>query len=128
MNKLQELKLRIEHSEAEDREPIDFDVRDTETDERYATVWGSEPWHDIQCDCEHPLGLIEFGDDDEQGECLICGATCDWKWTKDIYEGEDCDGNYTAREIDVREIGDWHEAEELGGVIGDYIKQLKKEF
>ena len=38
MNKLQELKLRIEHSEAEDREPIDFDVRDSETDERYATV------------------------------------------------------------------------------------------
>lgn len=127
MNKLQEYNLRIEHSEAEDREPIDFDVRDLETDERYATVWGSEPWHDIQCECEHPEHLVEFGDIDERGECPICGATCDWGWVKDVDEGRDEEGNYTAREIEVREIGEWH-TEELGGVIGDYIKQLRKEF
>ena len=129
MNKLQELKLRIEHSEAEDREPIDFDVRDTETDERYATVWGSDPWHDIQCDCEHPLELVEFGDEDERGECLICGATCDWRNVEEIeYEGSDEYGNPIGSKSGYKEIGQWHEAEELGGVIGDYIKQLRKEF
>lgn len=129
MDKLQELKLRIEHSEAEDREPIDFDVRDTETDERYATVWGSNPTNDIQCDCEHPEHLVEFGDDDERGECLLCGATCDWGWKKEIVdEGYDCNGEYYGTLAEVREIGQWHEADKPSGLIGDIIKDIERRF
>lgn len=128
MNKLQELKLRIEHSEAEDREPIDFDVRDSESDERYATVWGSNPTNDLQWDCEHPEELIEFGDEDERAVCPICGATFDWGYTPDVAEGEDCDGNYYAREIKVRTIGECHEADKPAGIIGDIIKDIERRF
>lgn len=128
MEKLLELKLYIEHSEAEDREPIDYNIRDKITDERYATVWGSDPLNDIQWDCEHPDELAEMEDIDEQGVCPICGATCDWHWVKDVDEGRDCDGNYTAREIQVREVLEWHEADKAGGLIGELLKDSERRF
>lgn len=54
--------------------------------------------------CEHEN--IEWGDDDERGECKDCGATCDWHWVKDV------DDNYPdyINEIEVREIIEWHPA------------------
>lgn len=114
--------IRFEESEAPDRETVDFDVRDSETDERYATVWGSgeivavdderyEP--DIEIDCDHPF--IEWGDDDERGVCEICGATCDWHWVKDVSDM----GEYT-RVVDDREITEWHCA--YGGAIKEYME------
>lgn len=30
--------------------------------------------------CEHED--IEWGDDDERGECQACGATCDWHYER----------------------------------------------
>lgn len=68
------------------------------------------PLDDIEdlCDVDCPHESIEWGDDDERGECLDCGATCDWHWAKDVVEGEDCDGNYTAKEVNVREVLQWH--------------------
>lgn len=128
MKELEILNLTIEHSEADDREPIDFDVRDKETDERYATVWGSHPTDDIQWDCEHPEELIEFSDEDERAECPICGATFDWGYTPDVDEGRDKDGNYTAREIEVRTLGECHEAEKPSGLIGKVLKDIERRF
>ena len=70
-DRLKEYDMRIEHSEAEDREPIDFDIRDIDTDERCATVWGSNPFEDIQVDCEHPEQAIDYhyDEDHHQGRC-----------------------------------------------------------
>lgn len=53
-------------------------------------------------ECEHED--IEWGDDDERGVCLNCGAECDWHWVKGV------DDNYPddIREIDEREILEWH--------------------
>lgn len=129
MNKLEELKLRIEHSEAEDREPIDFDVRDSESDERYATVWGSNTTNDLQWDCEHPEELLEFGDDDERAVCPICGATFDWGWQEDVVdEGYDDEGMYYQTTGDVRVIGECHESDKPAGIIGDIIKDIERRF
>ena len=72
---LKQYGLHVEYSEADDREPIDFEIRDSRG-ELYATVWGSHPTDDVQIDCEHDI--VEYEDDETQGECPICGAVCDW--------------------------------------------------
>lgn len=56
--------------------------------------------------CEH--ADIEWGDDDERGTCLECGATCDWHWGKEIID------NYpeSITEVDVRIPHEWHEKDE----------------
>lgn len=56
--------------------------------------------------CEHEN--IEYGDDDERGVCLDCGATCDWHWEKDL------DDNYPdyIKEIEIRVPDKWYEKEE----------------
>lgn len=66
---------------------LEFDIRDGEDDTRYATVWTNENGN-VEWDCEHPDHLIEFGDEDEQGVCKICGATCDWHCETDDCEVE----------------------------------------
>ena len=120
-DRLKEYDMRIEHSEAEDREPIDFDIRDIDTDERYATVWGSEPFNDIQVDCEHPEQAIDYhyDDDHHQGCCELCGAWCDVGYHK-----SDDDGY----EISEPFVVEWYLPNRIGGVIGEYIDKLKKEF
>lgn len=113
---LKEYGLHIEHSEADDREPIDFEIRSDRTNELYATVWGSEPWNDVQVDCDHDY--VEYDDDETVGECVLCGATCDWH-----YEGY-ADG--FGEVYKQRVPHDWHTPEKIGGIIGRYIKELQK--
>lgn len=119
--KLKEYGLHVEWSEAEDREPIDFEIRDS-TGDLYATVWGSEPWNDVQIDCNHDI--VEYGDDDEQGVCKLCGATCDWHWENDVED------NYpdSIKEIKVRVPHEIHFPEKIGGIVGDYLKKLQGEW
>ena len=55
-------------------------------------------------ECNHEN--IRWGDDNERGECLDCGATCDWHWGKEVFDNSP---DYVA-EADVREIIQWHRA------------------
>ena len=104
----------MEHSEAKDREPIDFEIRD-DKDNLCATVWGSEPFNDVQIDCEHPY--IEFDDDEHVGECPICGSTCTWHWHVSADDG------YTIKE----QVPDqWEKPKEVGGIVGEYLKHLQE--
>ena len=128
-NAIEQLKdygMYIRHSDAQDREPIDFEIRDIETDELYATVWGSEPWKDVQIDCEHPSGHVEYEDDETVGECPICGATCDWH-----REGY-ADG--FGEVYEERVPHDWHKPEEnsapydIGGIVKKDLKEMQEVF
>lgn len=73
-------------------------------------------------ECLHPEAYIEFGDDDERGVCTLCGSECDWAWVKDVDEGRDEDGNYMAKEIQVRECREWHSTDRQC-----YIQKVSKE-
>lgn len=112
-DELDDLDLYAYYSEAKDREAIDFEIRSKKTDELYATVWGSEPWNDVQIDCDHEL--VEWGDDDEQGECILCGATCDWHYEMD-------DG------YRYKVSHEWHTPKKIGGVVGRELERLQKEW
>ena len=112
--KLKEYDLHVEYSEAEDREPIDFEIRSDKLDELYATVWGSEPFYDVQIECDHDI--IEYDGDDMKGECVLCGALVDWH-----YE-EDDEGNK------VRTPHEWYHPKKIGGIVGRYLKKLQKEW
>lgn len=120
-NELKEYGLRIHHAEyhgsssdPDDYEPIDFTIEDD--DDNVAWVWGSEPWNDVQCECSHPYQCIDFGDGEEQGECLLCGATCDYHYELDD-EGHK-----------VPEAHEWYYPKKIGGVIGKYLKKLQEEW
>lgn len=110
--------LHAEYSEAEDREAIDFEIRDSH-DELYATVWGSEPSYDVQIDCNHDIA--EYDDDETQGECVLCGATCDWHYEEDDGNVEDyCWKGKTPC------IDEWYSPKKIGGIIGKYLKELQE--
>lgn len=111
--KLKEYNLHVEHSEYEDREPIDFEIRDDKGD-KWAEVWGSHPVNDVQIDCDHLA--VEFDDDETVGECPICGATCTWHWHISADDG------YTVKE----QVPDqWEKPEKIGGIVGEYLKELQ---
>ena len=111
---LKEYDLHVEWSEAKDREPIDFEIRDDHGD-LCATVWGSEPFNDIQIDCEHPV--TEFEDDETVGECPICGATCTWH-----YEPYADDGYMAQDQV----IDQWDYPKKIGGIVGKYLEEEQK--
>lgn len=111
--KLKEYGLHVEHNEWEDREPIDFEIRD-DRGELYATVWGSHPTNDVQIDCDHDF--VEYDDDETVGECPLCGATCGWHWQ--------CDGEGHKEKIPH----DWHHPDKIGGIVGEYLKELQKKW
>ena len=112
-DELKEYDLHIEQSQEEDREPIDFEIRDDQNG-LVATVWGSNPFNDVQIDCEHYAA--EFDDDEHVGECPICGATCTWHWH------ESADDGYTIKE----QVPDqWEKPKEIGGIVGKYLKELQ---
>lgn len=127
MDELKKYGLTIYESEAPDREVIDFSVADSE--DNVAWVWGGgdtvaidnkEYDYDYEVECDH--AIIDYGDDDEQGRCVVCGRTCDWHYEKEIVnEGHDEDGNYYCRETEVRVPHEWHEGD--GGIIKQYIKE-----
>lgn len=108
---LKEYDLHVEHSEAKDREPIDFEIRD-DRGELYATVWGSEPWDDVQIDCEHDF--VEYDDDETVGECPICGATCYW------HNEDDGEGHVE------RIPHEWIRPDKIGGIVGKHLKKLRE--
>ena len=134
MNFEKELKkygLRVFHKEhrqdredPDDYEPIDFSIDDG-TD-NVAWVWGSEPWTDVEVECNHPEACIDWGDDDECGECLLCGDQCNWRWVEETeYDGTDDYGNPEYSKSGYRDILDWHKTNNKG-LIGKYLKHLQE--
>jgi hypothetical protein len=108
----------------DDYEPIDFTIHDKA--DNVAWVWGSNPWNDVQIECDHPEMCVEWGDDDEQGECKICGAKCDWHWENEVVdEGHNDDGSCYIRTGMVRKIHDWHMPKTIGGIVGEYMTYLQ---
>lgn len=110
---LAEYGLHVEYSEAADREPIDFEIRNKQG-ELFATVWGSEPWHDVQIDCNHDI--VEYEDDETVGECVLCGETCFWHW-EDNGEGHRTQVPH-----------EWHTTGKVGGIIGRELKRLQEKW
>lgn len=106
----------IEHrpTDLPDTRAIDFELRDKDTGELLASVWGNS-LSDLQVDCSHDL--VEFTDEDERGTCAICGATCDWHRVNDT-----CEVEGIVQDIQTPEPIEWYDGE-VGGIIKEYIKE-----
>lgn len=117
---LKEYDLHVEYSEAKDREPIDFEIRDKHGTLE-ATVWGSEPWKDVQVDCNHPAECVQFDDDEPVGWCDLCGASCDCHY--EIDSGNVEDNYWSGRRLVPHS---WTMPDKPGGIIGKYIKKLQE--
>lgn len=110
---LDELKgygLNLRESDSPDRDLVDFTIEDGE--DNVAWVWGHNP-SDGDWECDHPYQCIEFGDGEEQCECLLCGSFGDYHYDKDE-EGHD-----------VPEPHEWYPRRDVGGLIGEYLEELK---
>lgn len=119
------LKVHWNESDNPDKEPIDFSIEDDE--DNVAWVWGSEPFNDVQFECNHPYECTEFGDETEQGECLLCGATCDWHYEEEWEDdGHDDEGNCVGHKVQEPVITEWYHPKKIGGMIGDYLKELQE--
>lgn len=112
MNALKELGLKVYESEAPDRQLVDFDVSDDE--DNVAWVWGDR-LDDVDWECNHPYQCINFGDGEEQCECTLCGSFGDYH-----YE-EDDEGHK------VPEPHEWYPRRNVGGLIGEYLKEIQEE-
>lgn len=119
--------VRHDSSDPDDYCEIDFTIEND--DGVVAEVWGNDPAKDIEVQCEHPYECVEFSRDDVQGECLLCGARCDYHWIDEVVdEGYEEDGKYFARTGKVREITEWHMPDKVGGLIGKYLEELKDQW
>lgn len=127
MEKLKDYGYKVVKSEVNDG--INYDIVDGDG-EIVAWVWkDNKNENNIDWECQHPEELTEFGDDDECGECPICGAFCSWFWRKTVVdEGHDEDGNYIATTGEVRDITEWWNKtpEEFEGVFGELISGKNK--
>lgn len=114
---LKEYGLAIRESDDPDRYEVDFNIEDGE--DNVAWVWGHglSKYEDLEpeFECNHPYQCIDFGDGEEQGECLLCGSYCDYH-----YE-EDDEGHK------VPEPHEWYPRRNVGGLIGKYLKELEAE-
>lgn len=109
--------LHIRWSVDKDREPIDFCIEDDH--DNAVWVWGSDPWNDVQIECNHPNEYIEFDDDETVGECTLCGATCDWHYNVSADDG------YTVKE---RVPHEWYKPKKIGGIVGRYLEELQEKW
>lgn len=109
---LDDLSLALEVGTAMDAD-TDIEVRIVDEDhDPQASVYGA-PETSMEWECSHPSATVEYGDDDEQGECLLCGAMCDWHYVVSNDDG------YTVKE---RVPHEWHEPEPPRGIIGQLIE------
>ena len=132
---LAKLGLKKYESEDKDREPIDFSIANDEGN--VALVYGTyqtmaadnkHSKYDVCVECDHPDEALDWGDDDECGECLLCGAQCTWHWVEEEEcEGTDEDGYLISSKSGYREINEWHDTDNKG-LIGKYLDQLREGF
>ena len=112
LDKLKEYGLKLHESDDPDRYEVDFNIEDDE--DNIAWIWGHS-LNDVDFECNHPHQCIDFGDGEEQCECLLCGSFGDYH-----YE-EDNDGRK------IPEVHEWYPRREAGGLIGEYLKELQGE-
>lgn len=125
MNAIEKWGWNVYHNDAPDALPLDISVGDGE--DNVAWVWGNDPKDisQIEWECNHPAEDVEFGGDDERGECKLCGATCDWGWVKDVVsEGYDDEDKYFATVGEARVISEWHNPKQISGVLWEYVHEL----
>lgn len=108
---LKEYGLEVYESEASDRQLVDFDISDGT--ENVAWIWG-DSYTDVDWECSHPYQYINFGDGEEQCECTLCGSFGDYH-----YE-EDDEGHK------VPEPHEWYPRRNVGGLIGEYLKEIQE--
>lgn len=135
IEELDKLGLKKYESEDKDREPIDFSIANDE--DNVAWVYGTYQTvavdnkryeYDTCVECNHPEEALDWGDDDECGECLLCGDQCLWHWEEgQEYEGTDDDGYVISSGYSDRVIDEWHHTDNKG-LIGKYLEQLREEF
>ena len=116
-DKLKEYNLKVLYNTSTNSKPIDFSIADDE--DNVAWCWGSDPYDDVQIECNHPEECIEWGEDDECGICQICGAQCVWHWEK-VYD------DTTEKTIKERKISEWNKPDRIGGIVGEYLDELDK--
>lgn len=102
--------LNLRESDDPGRYVVDFNVEDDE--DNIAWVWGYG-LNDVEFECNHPHQCIDFGDGEEQCECLLCGSFGDYH-----YE-EDDEGHK------VPEAHEWYPRYNPGGIIDKYLKELQ---
>lgn len=115
-DKLEKYGLEIRWSENPEASPIDFSIEDCE--DNIAWVWGDTP-DNVDWECNH--GIVEYGDDDEQGECVLCGAVCDWHWKKETIDNYP--DSIEAREI--QEPHEWYYGTEPKGLIKEILNSYR---
>ena len=117
IKKLEELGLKYRESDSPERRAIDFAIENEE--DNVAWVWGDR--HDLDWECHHPE--VEYGDDDERGQCVLCGSFCDWNYEKEwLDEGHDEDGGCVGKEIEVRRPHTWYPRRAAGGLLKELIE------
>lgn len=115
-DKLKEYGLKIRESDNPERQLIDFDISDGE--DNIAWVWGQDV-DSVEWECTHPEECVEYSDEDERGECLLCGATCSAHYEADRGNVEDY---YWSGRIFVPH--EWLPKKTPGGIIGDILKEM----
>lgn len=114
--KLKQYNLEARHSDDPNGAVIDEIVYDDQ--DNVAWIWGDNP-QDAEYECNHPDQCIDWGDDDECGECELCGATCFWNYSVSADDG------YVIKE---RVPYEWDHPKEVGGVIGKYLADLQEKW
>ena len=107
-DELKEYGLTIRESDSPDRYEVDFNIEDDE--DNVAWVWG-HALSDIEFECNHPYQCIDFGDGEEQCECLLCGSFGDYH-----YE-EDDEGHK------VPEPHEWYPRRDVGGMLKKLVDE-----
>lgn len=110
LDELKDYGLSLRESDDPERDPVDFSIEDGE--DNVAWIWGHS-LSDVDWECDHPYQCIDFGDGEEQCECLLCGSFGDYHYDKDE-EGHD-----------VPEPHEWYPRRDVGGLIGKYLKELE---
>lgn len=83
---------------------------------------------DYEYDCIHPQDFVEFGEDDECGECTLCGSVCEWHWEKEwIDEGHDENGGCVGREIKSRVITEWNKQNDSSSIVKEIVGKATKD-
>lgn len=132
-NEIENFGLDVYFKDEEHHNSDDFDdynsmpiyIEICEGPDTVATICGTDFVKDIDVECEHPECCRDWGDDDECGECLLCGDQCTWRWVEgEEYEGVDEYGNVESSKWGEREINEWHSTDNKG-LIGKLIEELK---
>lgn len=113
---LKELGLNMRWSDDPNRDPIDFTIDDGH--DNVCWVWGKTP-EDVEVECNHPAVDYNYDKEHHQGRCEICGAWCDVRTQTNYDDGYRVDEPYAE---------EWYVPNRIGGIVGEYINGLRKEW